>query len=330
MKLLNTNIKIILLIIIEINLIISVASALKHKSHYNQRPIIGILTQQLSHHLKQVYPDLKYKSYIAASYVKFIESAGARVVPIWTGRNKSYYNKILNKINGVIFPGGSAFFNETNGYADAGIHIYNIAKEMNKQNDFFPIMGICLGFELLTYAASGAKDHRIRCSSHNQLLSLKFEPGFEKSKLFCDASSDIIDILRDEDVTINFHRYCVTKKGLKKVNIDKEFKILSLNKDRNGSEFISSLEHKELPFYGLQFHPEKNNYEWAPRFHIAHGINAIRASQFFSNKFVEEARKNNHSFPSTRDEENHLIYNYPTYYTGPTNSSFEQCYLFEK
>lgn len=83
--------------------------------------------------------------------------------------------------------------------------------------------------------------------------------------------------------------------ALEKVNIDKEFKILSLNKDWNGLEFISSLEHEEFPFYGLQFHPEKNNYEWATRFDISHGINAIRISQYFSNKFVEEG--NNYYIP---------------------------------
>lgn len=41
------------------------------------------------------------------------------------------------------------------------------------------------------------------------------------------------------------------------------------------------------------------------------------------------ARKNNHSFESREEEIAHLIYNYPITYTGPTNSSFEQCYLFD-
>lgn len=45
-------------------------------------PIIGILTQEI------VWPKNKhwqniYESYIAASYVKFVEGGGARPVPIW-------------------------------------------------------------------------------------------------------------------------------------------------------------------------------------------------------------------------------------------------------
>lgn len=48
----------------------------------NQRPIIGVLAQEQSFYLHGKYPEENYTSYIAASYVKDVESAGARVVPI--------------------------------------------------------------------------------------------------------------------------------------------------------------------------------------------------------------------------------------------------------
>lgn len=46
------------------------------------RPIVGILTQQVPKQLRESYPDKKDGSYIAASYVKFVEGGGASVVPI--------------------------------------------------------------------------------------------------------------------------------------------------------------------------------------------------------------------------------------------------------
>lgn len=53
---------------------------------HNSRPIIGILSQEISPPLVNCVPYYlsisKYKSYISASYVKYIEMAGARVVPI--------------------------------------------------------------------------------------------------------------------------------------------------------------------------------------------------------------------------------------------------------
>lgn len=42
----------------------------------------GILTQEIDYNLNKKYPN-QYHSYIAASYVKFVEGAGARPVPIW-------------------------------------------------------------------------------------------------------------------------------------------------------------------------------------------------------------------------------------------------------
>lgn len=51
------------------------------------------------------YPSTNY-AYLAASYVKFIESAGARVVPIPFEASNSTLEKIFQKINGVLITGG--------------------------------------------------------------------------------------------------------------------------------------------------------------------------------------------------------------------------------
>lgn len=51
-------------------------------SQLNEEPIIGVLAQEMSYSLANKYEE-NFESYIAASYVKFIEGAGARVVPIW-------------------------------------------------------------------------------------------------------------------------------------------------------------------------------------------------------------------------------------------------------
>lgn len=48
----------------------------------NNTPIIGVLAQEISYHLNTKWPGV-YTSYIAASYIKFVEGAGARPVPIW-------------------------------------------------------------------------------------------------------------------------------------------------------------------------------------------------------------------------------------------------------
>ncbi|XP_033338286.2 gamma-glutamyl hydrolase [Megalopta genalis] len=296
----------------------------------NDRPIIGILSQKVSDVINGNYGNI-YDSYIAASYIKFVEGAGARVVPIWIGKPKSYYDDILSKINGVLFPGGGSNFDDKYGYGDAAVHIHRIAKQMNDLGNYFPILGICLGFEVLTYAMAN-RDKQIftRCEAENIALPLVFMNDYHESRMFGNVSNDIIDMLKNEMLTFNAHHNCVTIKQLRHYNIMDKFKILSVNYDKIGEEYISSFETIGYPFYGLQFHPEKNLYEWKEDLKIPHGENAARVTQFFANFFVDEARKNHNYFTNVNEEAQSLIYNYPVQYTAQYHSTFEQCYLFYK
>lgn len=81
------------------------------------------------------------------------------------------------------------------------------------------------------------------------------------------------------------------------------------------------------PFYAVQFHPEKNLYEWK-NIKNPHTVNAVKVAQYFGNFFVNECRKNGNRFSGSEEENNNLIYNYPITFTGRLNSIFEQMYLF--
>lgn len=51
-------------------------------SQVNHDPIIGIMAIDMSYYIQSKYTE-QYYSFIAASYVKFVEGGGARVVPVW-------------------------------------------------------------------------------------------------------------------------------------------------------------------------------------------------------------------------------------------------------
>ncbi|XP_052861337.1 gamma-glutamyl hydrolase A-like isoform X1 [Anopheles cruzii] len=294
----------------------------------NDQPVVGILSQELSYLMTQNYGDQGYDSYIAASYVKFVEGAGARVVPIWINQPPEYYEEIMGNLNGVLLPGGATWFNQSNGYADAGHHIYDIARRFNDNGDYFPVWGTCLGFELLTYLAANGTDHRAHCNSSSQALALNFKDDFRKSRLFAQAPNDVVEILANEAVTANFHQFCITETNLTEYGLSDEWRVMSVNRDWNGMEFISTIEHKTYPFYGIQFHPEKNTYEWIANKNIPHTANAVRASQYFADFFIGESRRSDHRFPSEAQLERNVIYNYQPTFTGLQRSSFEQCYMF--
>jgi gamma-glutamyl hydrolase len=66
------------------------------------------LKQELSRDLITAFGNTtSYTSYIAASYVKFVESAGARVVPIKINQSQEYYKKMFYATNGLLIPGGA-------------------------------------------------------------------------------------------------------------------------------------------------------------------------------------------------------------------------------
>lgn len=45
-------------------------------------------------------------TYIAASYIKNLQMAGAQVIPLFYHYSESQLSDILGKLNGVFFPGG--------------------------------------------------------------------------------------------------------------------------------------------------------------------------------------------------------------------------------
>ncbi|KAF3782650.1 Gamma-glutamyl hydrolase 2 [Nymphaea thermarum] len=73
----------------------------------NYRPVIGILSHPgdgASGRLNNA----SNASYIAASYVKFVEAAGARVIPLIYNEPEEVLLEKLNLVNGVLFTGGWA------------------------------------------------------------------------------------------------------------------------------------------------------------------------------------------------------------------------------
>lgn len=74
---------------------------------------------------------------------------------------------------------------------------------------------------------------------------------------------------------------------------DINWRIISTNKDSNGLKFVSTMESRNFPAFGVQFHPEKVIFEWGPGQKTAHSFAAVKAAQYFSNFFVNEGKSCN-------------------------------------
>jgi gamma-glutamyl hydrolase len=135
-------------------------------------------------------------------------------------------------------------------------------------------------------------------------------------------------------VTVNYHVQCLTRTNFTESKLNEFFNILSTNKDRmdHNLTFISTMEAKKYPIYGVQWHPEKNQFEFvlnAKHQNTPHHYNAIIISQYMANFFVNESRRNNNRFPDILQESQALIYNYNPQYSGQkSGATFEQIYVF--
>lgn len=199
---------------------------------------------------------------------------------------------------------------------------------MNERGEFFPLWGTCLGFELLGYLANNDTDVRCVCDAQSIALSLNLTQDFAQSRMFQHAPQSVIDILDQKPVAANFHHFCITPENFTAVGLDETWRIIATNVDKSGLEFISAFEHKQYPYYGVQFHPEKNLYEWHKSSTIVHTVDAVKTSQYFAEFFVQETRRSTNLFKTEGEANRFLIYNWPAQFTGRNGSALMQMYLF--
>lgn len=265
-------------------------------------PVIGIMTQPLQD---------SNSTMIAASYVKWIEAGGARSIPIPYDATPDEVQEIFQQVNGVLFTGGAADLPQ------AAVTIWKEALyAYNHDDDFFPIWGTCLGFEWLLELGSG--DPEILQSgflSENISLPLETVDQYHLYK-----PQRIHEIVTKNNITMNNHHQGITPEQFSSSDRLKQlWRITSTNHDLSGRQFVSSIEPNDplrLPIYGVQYHPEKNTFEYAtypgtdiPYEAINHSKEGIEMSMYLAQFFVDLARQNNHQF--TQPDTYPLMYTYP-------------------
>ncbi|XP_067644014.1 mucin-2-like isoform X2 [Eurosta solidaginis] len=183
------------------------------------KPLIGVLCMDR----KDGMSTQKF-CYIDDKYVEYLEVGGAEVVPIWINKDLEYYEYILNRVNGVLIPGGAVFVNEhdparlelTNYCVSATYTIIKIAIRKNEQNVYLPIWGTCLGMQLLVLYTTAMRyteygtDPRESCEYMNCYLPVKFLPDFRESRMFRNFPAEIEVAMRNEPFGPHRHKYCVS------------------------------------------------------------------------------------------------------------------------
>lgn len=277
-------------------------------------PRIGILAQ----------PDHKNQSsrlqYIAASYPKWLETGGARSIPIPYDSPPELLDDILSSLHGLFLPGGSSDLPPSVTYLLTKI------QNLNAEGTYFPVWGTCLGFEFLVQHFGGKVGSGY--AAENQTLPLE---NVLSRELY--VNQGIRDIVARQPITMNSHHMGVDPVGFNESPAAKLWEVTSTNTDVRGRSFVSTIEPRypvSFPFYGVQYHPEKNLFEYAtwpgtnqPYQNINHSPSAVEFGLYLSRFFVDKVRKSQQKRMEESDKW------FPDVFTYPTRQglAFEQVYL---
>eukprot|EP00357_Protocruzia_adherens_P033262 CAMPEP_0115010298 /NCGR_PEP_ID=MMETSP0216-20121206/23222_1 /TAXON_ID=223996 /ORGANISM="Protocruzia adherens, Strain Boccale" /LENGTH=336 /DNA_ID=CAMNT_0002378465 /DNA_START=15 /DNA_END=1025 /DNA_ORIENTATION=+ len=293
----------------------------------NNKPIIGILAQPPEG--DDCPSDKTYDTYLAASYVKFAEMAGIRVVPISYDIPREQLTSLLDQLNGVIFPGGGTMLIQGDSYTpyfSVESYIFETAKQKNDQGIHFPILGTCLGFQSLILLPM-EKQFLDICAAQESVINQTLV-NRDTTRTYAQAPESLVESIETKKITYENHIGCVTTGHYSQdPKLSAFFVPTATAVDHKGMEYINSIEARDYPFYGFQFHTEKNPFEWTTQTAIPHSMEAIKYTQYLADLFGTEVRKNNQHFTNQQEEDGALIYNYQPFFR---NTYFEQTYCFEK
>lgn len=158
----------------------------------------------------------------------------------------------------------------------------------------------------------------------------------ERSRFFSSLPPRVVHNLYSKPYAMQNHVHGISFEAFSRVpKLEDFFEVLTLSIDRGDKVYVSTMEAKDYPISGTQWHPEKNAFEWTPDQHIPHETDAIEVTQEVANFVVGAARRNSHAPKSRKHEESLLIYNYNSglRYTGKQTFegeevSFDEVYVF--
>ena len=169
--------------------------------------------------------------------------------------------------------------------------------------------------ELLIAGANSTSVLDVGFDSEDLTLALELTGAASDSKFFKAMPDNLKKIVTTEKVTYNNHECGITPEHFaNNAKLTAFYNVLSTNKDKKGVAFVSTMEAKNYPIFGTQWHPEKImlfvfSYhsiivivtvmvtflllfsEWKTGTEIDHGFDSVELNSWTARFFVNECRQ---------------------------------------
>jgi gamma-glutamyl-gamma-aminobutyrate hydrolase PuuD len=165
---------------------------------------------------------------IDLNYIFWLQSAGARVVPVLPWWTPEQLSQKLQNINGVVFQGGSMKYKTNRDYLKTGLAVLDHAQK-NPKN--FVVWGICNGFQLINHWAFD-RTNKDNCNYKNKEAMEGFLlPATEnkkyQSRMLAGLSAEERKNLLSNPTTAHYHGFSVDMRVMQSAKYNKKLHVVA-------------------------------------------------------------------------------------------------------
>ena len=227
---------------------------------------VAIITQPVKGFDELVPNTMQNNSYIAGSYVQYVEQTGAQAILVPYDLPWDELTHVLDQTNGQVFPGGGGGDGASgNLYSDRMFAIYNYAVTKNVYGKYYFIWAVCLGFQQMLINMADYNPNVIVGGFDDEgehKVKIESQKKWQESKLFGKVDQyKTLHVFSQRDLVYH-HKFGITPEGFAGQRlISSKAKMLATSAADNGKEYVAIYENRIYPFFATQFHPEKNQFE---------------------------------------------------------------------
>lgn len=289
--------------------------ALRAAADAPRRLRIGVLAHELTRNMKQSLADLvpglprerllslfHAATQVSANYAQFARVEDAEFFPVLLSDPIDLIIRQLRYLDGLLLPGGAPGFQFLEGtrnregdlrvrlnlrrrYFRKADQVIESAKFINRTLRPFALFGICLGFEMMLLNESRFRVPLQKVENQNVNLPVRLRPDAGRFGRWAREHEPGLDAVLAAGPQFFYNSKGVSVQSFEADRrLSQNYRVLS-EFESGGRRFVGAVEHRDFPFFGLQFHPEKNLFDASAYFQADHSPASQRVARLFQSYF---------------------------------------------